>query len=282
MPNIRVICPSSSFKNDDKVKIDNIVNKLNDKGYSVSFGKYVFKKDKYYGCASIEERIEDLEDALLDDNIDIIICGRGGFNSNQLLPYLKNNYKRKKFIGMSDNTILLLALSNYLDTYLGPNFLGLENDINFNNFITILNSDKYEIDISKNRIKSGEVEGTIIAGNLCTINLLQGTKYINKKQDVILVIEDDDNYKEGAFFREFDRNLESLIQSDLFNIKCVIFGKFEKSTMMDKRKIKYISETKFKNIPVYYNFDIGHLDPILIIPINKKCSIKNEKMSFIM
>lgn len=280
MPNIRVICPSSSFKNDDKVKIDNIVNNLNNKGYNVSFGKYVFKKDKYYGCASIKERLYDLEEAINDDNVDIIICGRGGFNSNQLLPYLKDNYKRKKFIGMSDNTILVLALNKYLDTYLGPNFLSLENETNFNNFIEIINSKEYEMNISKNVIKSGEVEGTIIAGNLCTINLLQGTRYIDKKEDVILFIEDDDNYKEGAFFREFDRNLESLIQSGLFNVKCVIFGKFEKSTKMDKRKIEYISRTKFKNIPFYYNFDIGHLDPIIIIPINKKCVIKNEKMTF--
>lgn len=278
MLNIRVICPSNSFKEEDKKVINKIVGKLEKDNFKVSFGKNIFKKEKYYDCANIKDRLYDLEEALKDNNVDIIICGKGGFNSNQLLPYLKE-YKRKKFIGMSDNTILVIALNKYLDTYLGPNFLGLDNEDNYNYFLEIINNKKYKISLKEeNIIKKGNVSGTIIGANLCTLNLLQGTKYINEKDNIILFIEDDDNYKEGSFFKEFDRNLESLLQSNIFNIKCILFGKFEESTKINKDMIKRMINNKIKNIPIYYNVDIGHVFPILTLPINKKCIIKDNEI----
>ena len=41
-------------------------------------------------------------------------------------------------------------------------------------------------------IQEGEAEGTIIGGNLCTINLLQGTEYMPSLENSILFIEDDE------------------------------------------------------------------------------------------
>ena len=35
---------------------------------------------------------------------------------------------------------------------------------------------------------------------------------------------------------------------------------------------------KIKNIPIYYNVDIGHVFPILTLPINKKCIIKDNEI----
>lgn len=277
MFNIRVICPSSSFKKSDKKVIDKIVLKLNKKGYNVTFGKNIFESNKYYKCASIKDRLSDLEEALNDKNINIIMCGKGGFNSNQLLPYLKLKKYNKKFIGMSDNTILVNVLSEYLDTYLGPNFINLKDDKVFNNFIKYIEKDEYEIKLKDNNIiNNGVVEGNIVAFNLCTINLLQGTKYLNKKDNVILFIEDDDNYKEGAFFREFDRNLESLLQTNLFDIKGIVFGKFENSSKMNKLKIIEMINNKNLNIPVFYNLDFGHKSNLLAIKINSNCVIKNN------
>lgn len=279
MLNIRVICPSNSFKEDDKETINRIVNRLEKDDFKVSFGKNIFKKQKYYDCANIKDRLYDLEDALDDDNVDIIICGKGGFNSNQLLPYLKNSYKRKKFIGMSDNTVLVIALNECLDTYLGPNFLGLDDNRNYKYFLEMINKKEYKIEIKENNIiKKGNVSGNIVGANLCTLNLLQGTKYIDKKDNIILFIEDDNNYKEGTFFKEFDRNLESLIQSNLFNIKCILFGKFENSTNVTNDMLKEMIKSKIKNIPIYYNIDIGHVFPIITLPINKYCIIKDNEI----
>lgn len=53
-------------------------------------------------------------------------------------------------------------------------------------------------------------EGTIIGGNLCTLNLLQGTPYIPDIRNKVLFLEDD-NIMGDYFCYEFDRNLESLL-----------------------------------------------------------------------
>ena len=41
-------------------------------------------------------------------------------------------------------------------------------------------------------INEGQAEGTIIGGNLCTLNLLQGTEYMPQDENLILFLEDDD------------------------------------------------------------------------------------------
>jgi len=282
--NIRVICPSSSFKEIDSTNINLIVKKLEEKGFDITFGKNVYKKDNIYGCASITDRITDIHGAFKDSSVDIILCGRGGFNVNQLLPYIdyeliSNN--KKMICGMSDNTALLVALymKSNLNTYMGPNFINLLDDNNLNNFIEMVKNKKYILKSKEQDvIRNGMARGIIIGGNLCTLNLLQGTDYLNEIKNVILFIEDDNNYKPGAFFREFDRNLESLLQCNKLDIKAVVFGRFEDDCEVNKEKIECIIKIKkqLQEIPVIMNFDIGHTSPIITLPLGGNCIINNE------
>lgn len=279
---IRVICPSSSFKESDKNLINKITNKLSKLGFKITFGKYIYEMDDLYKTASIEKRVKDLHEAFLDKNVKIIICGKGGFNVNQILPYIdyeliKNN--PKIICGFSDITALLLAIYNKADipVYLGPTYLKLDDSKTLESFLSILtkkNKETLEFPYLKNSNLKKEYSGIVIGGNLCTINLLQGTKYLKKKKNVILFIEEDDNYKEGAFFREFDRNLESLLQTEIYEINAICFGKFEKSSEMTKKKLEKIIITKgLINIPIIYNISFGHIKSLITIPIGKKINI---------
>ncbi|MXQ54962.1 hypothetical protein GSM42_14800 [Shimazuella sp. KC615] len=56
-------------------------------------------------------------------------------------------------------------------------------------------------------IQEGEAEGVSIGGNLCTLNLLQGTEYMPFLEGSILFLEDD--YL--TFPANFDRDLQSLL-----------------------------------------------------------------------
>ena len=58
--------------------------------------------------------------------------------------------------------------------------------------------------------QQGSCEGTIIGGNLCTLNLLQGTQFMPQTDDVVLFLEDD-NITGNYFVYEFDRNFQSLL-----------------------------------------------------------------------
>ncbi len=61
-------------------------------------------------------------------------------------------------------------------------------------------------------IQPGYEEGTLIGGNLCTLNLLQGTEYFPEMEQVILFIEDD----HMSDIHMFDRDLQSLIHVPAF------------------------------------------------------------------
>lgn len=134
-------------------------------------------------------------------------------------------------------------------------------------------------------INEGKAEGKIIGGNLCTLNLLQGTEYMPDLDNTVLFIEDD-SLVGNAFVKEFDRNLQSLLQcAKGKNIKGILIGRAEKDSNMTKEKWEEIIETKEKllNIPVIINADIGHTTPIFTFPIGGQAKIfaENGKVDLI-
>ncbi len=307
---IRVIAPSRNMTllSDETMNI--ATSRLEELGFKVTFGKNVNKSmNDVYCCGTIEERIEDLHDAFRDKNVKAILTVIGGFNVNQILDYIdfdliKNN--PKIICGFSDITALLNAIycKTGLVSYYGPHYssFGMKNGFDYtlenfksilmeNELITITDSKEWSDDAwfldQDNRnfisnsgrvvINDGECEGTIIGGNLCTLNLLQGTEFFPKDDNIILFLEDD-SLLGKEFTREFDRDLQSLLHS-LSNkkIKGVVIGRAQKDSEMNLDKWNYILTTKerLKDIPIVINMDFGHTTPIFTFPIGGKCIIKN-------
>ena len=132
-------------------------------------------------------------------------------------------------------------------------------------------------------INEGEAEGKIIGGNLCTLNLLQGTEYMPDIGDSILFLEDDEMV--GKLFNvEFDRDLVSLIgQSGFDTVKGIVIGRAQKASCMTNEKWIKLIKTKpeLENIPVIAGVDFGHTTPIITFPIGgeAKLSIKNGEIN---
>lgn len=278
---IRIICPSGSFTKKDKIIVDKNIKLLEEAGFKVSLGKYVYDIDEDFKCAAQSLRIKDLMDAFLDKNVKAIICGKGGFNVNQLLPNI--NYELIKqnpkiICGFSDNTALLIAIYTKcnFEVYLGPNFLQLFDNNNWQLFKECVMNNNYLPQNNKFISDTKEMKGIILGGNLCTLNLLQGTEFLCEKKKVILLLEDDDNYKEGAFYREFTRNLTSFLQCNIWQVVGLIFGSFSNSCFMTEDKIKNM--VKFLNIkediPVIINFDVGHIGLIRTIKLGDFISLQ--------
>ena len=118
-------------------------------------------------------------------------------------------------------------------------------------------------------IQSGSAEGTIVGGNLCSLNLLQGTEYMPKLKDTVLFVEDDDLAGQNTL-GEFNRNLRSLLDMpDAKHIKGIVLGRFQEGSFMTLEKIKLIFDSKpeLAGIPIIANVDFGHTDPMITIPI---------------
>ncbi len=306
---IRVIAPSRSMSILSDKTIATAKGRLESLGFKVTFGKNVMNAfDENFSCASINDRVNDLHEAFLDKNVKAILTAIGGFNVNQILEYIDYNIIKdnpKIICGFSDITALTSAIyaKTGLVTYSGVHFssfgmekgfeysqkyfekIFIENDdeINVENSIEWSN-DSWFIDQNNRNfisnkgmkiINKGQATGTIIGGNLCTLNLLQGTDYMPNDEDVILFIEDD-GLVEDTFINEFDRNLQSLLQTSLGkNIKGIVVGRCEEVSDMNYEKWISIFKTKkqIQNIPIVIDSNFGHTTPIFTFPIGGKATL---------
>ncbi len=121
---IRVLSPSSSIERIGGFEANlSAKHKLEELGFKISFSNHYAEND-LFGSASIESRVTDLHEAFLDDSVDMILATIGGFNSNELLPYLDYDLIKnhpKIICGYSDTTALLNAIyaKSGLETYMG-------------------------------------------------------------------------------------------------------------------------------------------------------------------
>jgi muramoyltetrapeptide carboxypeptidase len=300
---IRIISPSTSMAVMKGKQVEIATERLTKLGFKVTFGKHVDDHDEFF-TTSIQQRIEDLHDAFRDSNVKAILTALGGYHANQLLKYIDYNLIKnnpKIFCGYSDITSLSAAIykKTGLTTYSGPFFssFGVKYgmDYTLQSFLEALTNDApYEIQPSptwsddkwfldqEDRnfveqdgytvIQEGEAEGTLIGGNLCTLNLLQGTEFMPSLKDSILFIEDD----EESHIHSFDRNLQSLLHlPDAGGIKGILIGRFQKGSNVTEAAIRKVIETKeeLKGIPIIANVNFGHVQPLATIPFGGKAEI---------
>jgi muramoyltetrapeptide carboxypeptidase len=115
-------------------------------------------------------------------------------------------------------------------------------------------------------LHEGDAEGTILGGNLCTFNLLQGTPFMPSLDGSVLFAEDDDQVKPW----DFDRDLVSLLQQPGFpGVQALIIGRFRQATGMTRDLLTQIVASKpgLAALPVIVNVDFGHTSPIFTFPV---------------
>ena len=306
---IRIIAPARSLPLLSEELKNYAVENLTAAGFKITFSKNCRESDMF-NSSSITSRVDDIHDAFRDPHVKAVLTVIGGFNSNHLLKYIDYELIRensKILCGYSDITALTNAITakTGLVTYSGPHFstwaMKKEFEYNLEYFRKCLMVDEpfdvqpsktwsddawYRDQENRNCIKNdgyqviheGEAEGTILGGNLCTFNLLQGTEFMPDLRNSILFLEDDD--LAGDYFSvEFDRNLQSLIHQPHFDsVKGIVIGRFQKNVDITFEKLLYIIRTKKElNMPIIANADFGHTNPLITFPIGGKATFTAEK-----
>lgn len=262
--------------------------------------------------SSVSSRLEDLHEAFRDQEVAGIIAVIGGYNANQLLKGIDWKLIKKNpkiFLGFSDNTILQAAFlaKSHLVTYYGPNYADFGQkkyfDYTLKYFKNCLMENKtYEIkpsrywtddlwylDQNKRKpirntgvsvIRAGKAQGIILGGNLCTLNLLQGTGYLPNLTGSIVSLEEDEAISAAVF----DRNLQSLSQQPGFkNIRALLIGRFQKKSHISNdilRKI-ILNKSNLPKVPVACNLDFGHTNPKFTFPIGGTANIRLSRQGLI-
>lgn len=308
---VRIVAPARSASDISKVTLRRAQSTLESIGLKVTFSDNAFSQNQR-GCPTDEEKVKDLEEAFTDSNVKCILAAIGGFNSNQLLnkinwQIIKDN--PKIFGGFSDITILNHAIlaKTGLITYAMPNFycFGLlpESDYSVKYFQQCLFVDKpseytihpakawYDLpwDYDEKSLRSGQLNsgvnviqpgiasGTVLGGNLCSLNLLNGTGYFPKVTgDIVLCIEDD-SY--DSMVETFERHLQALIQQPFFcQVRAILIGRFQGKSRATEDVVGDIILSKNINpsIPIIAGLDFGHTDPKFTYPVGGYCHIVAE------
>lgn len=272
-------------------------------GLRLSFGEHVDEDDEFRS-SSIASRVDDLHTAFGDPNVAGILTVIGGFNSNELLPHLDWDLisdNPKVFCGYSDITALSNAIyaRTGLMTYSGPHWSSFGMRDHFEPtgewFRTALMTDQpivlrpsetwtddlwFRDQDSRSWhtnhgwwvLQNGEAEGSLIGGNLCTLNLLQGTPWMPPLDGAVLFVEDDSLSSAATFARD----LTSLLQShDAAGVRGLLIGRFQRESGMTRELLTEIisRQPALTGVPVMANLDFGHTSPLLTIPVGGTATI---------
>ena len=311
---VRIIAPARSASDINEAVLRRARAALESLGLTVSFSKNACSRNQR-GCPTDDEKAEDLHEAFADNNVKCVLAAIGGFNSNQLLDkidwqIIKNN--PKVFGGFSDITVLNHAIlaKTGLVTYAMPNFycFGLppEADYSLEYFRQCLFANQpteftaqpakmfydfpWNYDEISDRspransgpkiVQTGQASGVLLGGNLCSLNLLNGTEYFPRiKGDVILCIEDD-SY--DSIPETFERNFQTLVQQPFFNqVKAILIGRFQCESRATEDVIGEIvlSKNLDPNIPIITNLDFGHTDPKFTYPVGGRCRVAADSIA---
>ncbi|MBM7767886.1 S66 family peptidase [Glutamicibacter nicotianae] len=294
---VRVIAPSCSRT--FVMEFDNtqwINERFDAMGLKLEFGEHVDENDDF-DSSSIPSRVADLHAAFADASVAGIISVIGGFNSNELLPYLDWELiaaNPKVFCGYSDFTALANAVhaKTGLVTYIGAHWSSfgmrdhfeptgqwfraathehawsIEHATEFTDDLWFMDQDNRSVNATSGPwiLNEGAATGMVIGGNLGTLRLLQGTEFMPSLDGAVLFVEDDG----AADIHEFARSLASLLQiPEAEKIRGLAIGRFQLESSITRSLLEQViaKHPILQDLPVVANLDFGHTSPMFTIPI---------------
>ena len=264
---IGIICPAGYMAME---KVAECIRVLQDEwGYKVKVGKTVGSDSTTYFSGTDEERLNDFQQMLDDDEVQAVLCARGGYGMGRIIDQL--NFKKFKkqpkwIIGYSDITVLHAHLySNYYISSLHAPMAAAFNDAGYiNRYVQSLKNAlegkwaKYSCG-PNDLNRTGEAIGELVGGNLALLANVVGTDSDIKTRGRILFIED-----VGEYLYNVDRMFYQLKRSGkLSKLAGLIIGGFSDMKDTDRPYGKTVYEiihdvVKEYNYPVCFGFPVSH------------------------
>ncbi len=286
---IGVLAPSSWM---ERAEWEAGVRLLKEKGYRVKLARSCREAYGFF-AGSDSHRAADVNRFFLDDEVDAILCLRGGYGAVRILDKL--DYKEiarhpKLFIGYSDITALHTALGEKsgISTVHGAMLFGLGKeslpDYTREEFFRGITSDKPLGEISMppgqklETVTPGEAEGIVMGGNLTVLASMVGTPYELKGDGVLLFLEDVD---ETSY--RLDRCLQQLWQSGLLHrVSGILYGDFlggdddlDEGDFTTDEVITYYA--KLAGVPAIKGVPAGHAKLNAFLPFGVRARMKADK-----
>ena len=225
---VGIVAPASGFRRED---FEAGCVTLRQLGYRPFYLPSIFEPDLYF-AGSLERRIGELHEMFSRTEVRAVLCARGGYGCNYLLPHLDLELIRanpKIFAGCSDVTTLLTYLCDRagLVTFHGPMVAGdfsRPDGLDVDAWSAAVSSAKaYPRTFSRDEVQplmEGDAEGTLYGGCLSLLCASLGTPYEIHTEGSILFLED-----RGEKPYQIDRMLMQLKLAGKFDgVAGIIFG----------------------------------------------------------
>jgi muramoyltetrapeptide carboxypeptidase len=268
-----VIAPASAF---ERPMLEAGCAELEQLGYRVVFRDDIFDRDIYFAGRE-ERRVREFHEMWDRDDVNAVICARGGYGCNYLLPRLDLELIRNKpkiFIGCSDITALLTYIHEQtgLVTFHGPMAAGdfsrrMVDEAQFRT-TTVSGGDSVIRLRREDGLRGGRAEGTLYGGCLSILAASLGTAYeIQVPDAAVLFLED---IGEPAY--RLDRMLMQLKLAGKFrNVRGIVFGEMQGCTAPAGHELKdvLLRVVDDLDVPVAWGLLSGHVSkgPSVTLPI---------------
>lgn len=251
-----------------------------------------YRHDKRYqrfGAKAVFQ-LNQIQEAIENPNVDIVLSLRGGYGMSRLLPYL--NFKKcatskKLFVGHSDFTAFQLALMQETRavSFAGPMFCNDftrddKSDFTFQHFWKCLNGPDYTIDWKSGGNPKVNVSGTLWGGNLTMITHLLGTKWMPKVENGILFVEDVNEHP-----YRIERMILQLYHSGILASQhALVFGDFSGYSLTEYDN-GYDFETmldwlrSYITVPIVTGLPFGHVRDKVTLPVGAPACLISDNQS---
>jgi len=269
-------------------------------GYDPFYFESLLERDLYF-AGSAERRARELEEMFARDDIRAIVCARGGYGSNYLLPALDSKTFDSKtidikkiaahpkiFVGYSDPTTLLTTFTDSANfvTFHGPMVAKdfARADLAANDGVDLASwqnavSGAAEWEIGEGSgakpLVAGEAEGILYGGCLSILVAALGTPYDIHTAGTILFMED-----LAAKPYQIDRMLMQLkLAGKLKDVRGIVFGEMidcrqspDQDYTLEEVVLRVVGNL---GIPVAYGMRSGHVSRANItLPIGVKARLE--------
>ncbi len=286
---IGVVSPSGPISESD---LEKGLQPFYQRGYKIVLGEHVLMRRGYL-AGSDEQRARDLMAMFARDDVDAVLCSRGGYGAARLIPYLQPDLFRqhpKVFIGYSDITVLHLWLQRHvgLVSFYAPMPITMTRPIPEHAMAVFWRAleqpeplgELPDWDAPVRILTGGRAQGPLTGGCLCLVTSSLGTPYEIDTRNAIVFLEDVD---------EPPYRLDSMIN------QLRLAGKWDQCNGIafgeDTRWDKHVQEGEttltpdevlddyFSGLgkPVVAGFPVGHIQDPLTLPYGVLAELDAER-----
>jgi muramoyltetrapeptide carboxypeptidase len=284
---VGIVAPASHIPRGNEGYLQRGAERLREMGFAVRYSPSLLERRHLYLAGQDQERAQELMEMFLDPEVKAILCTRGGYGAQRIIPYLDPDRIRshpKPFVGCSDITVLLIYLLQrcFVIPLHGPNVATrqfVEGGGEMAHALKEALTDPAPIaEITCTVLREGAVHGEIIGGCLSSLVTTLGTPYEPDLQGKVLFVEDVD---EPPY--RIDRMLTHVKNAGkLRGVKGIIFGQMPgcdtENGLLHEVIVDVLKEVEG---PILFGFPSGHGPRNLTIPLGVLVRIQGGVVSFL-